>query len=474
VHRHSLALQARPVAFAYAGVTGLAAVVAALALPAEGLDVSPAHFWWIAVGSCALAVSLVARTGLWNATGAYTAVFWCFHFGLIGVLGVSLVEPSELSLWDQLWVLGPYGADAAVLALIGLAAFASGATLVRAWGTPKALAGPSPSPQGAAHSHGHAGSVMVLASVAIWAGIVAATGGLGGFVASYGDYLHATAAFGSMLSVVWLGMGCGLVLSVTGVRGRLRTSALTAFACLALVALPLGLRGEIMFPTVAALVGAARCGWVLSPRKACAFVTVVLVMIPVVREVRHTGLQGLPGMAMDLRFFDGFVEMGQSLHPVEKVVRWRAEGEALEMGASYWAPIERAAARLLPGLESAAAEDDMRIMNVLVLDRIGAIGFSPIAEAYRNFGALGVAIVLGLLGAALSGIDRITDRRLAVLVIATVYVPLLINVRNSFVSVPMQCVLGILLVAALGAARHMSASIICRPYARPPYIRSQV
>ena len=110
--------------------------------------------------------------------------------------------------------------------------------------------------------------------------------------------------------------------------------------------------------------------------------------------------------------------MGGSLHPVENVVRWRAEGDPLELGASYWAPLERAAAWVLPGLGTAAAEDDMRIMNVLVTDRVGPIGFSPVAEAYRNFGAPGVAIVLGLLGAALAWIDRIVDRRLAVLGIA--------------------------------------------------------
>ena len=38
-------------------------------------------------------------------------------------------------------------------------------------------------------------------------------------------------------------------------------------------------------------------------------------------------------------------------------------------------------------------DDDLRIANVLVADRVGAIGYSPVAEAYRNFGSLGVVIV---------------------------------------------------------------------------------
>ena len=122
----------------------------------------------------------------------------------------------------------------------------------------------------------------------------------------------------------------------------------------------------------------------------------------------------------------------------------------------------------------AAAEDDFRIMNVLVLERIGAIGFSPVAEAYRNFGAIGVVVLLGLLGIVMGTIDTIRDPGKAVLVIATVYIPLLINVRNSFVSVPAQCVVGLLIVIVVAISHHVVGSILCRPYARAAYVRSEI
>jgi hypothetical protein len=401
-------------------------------------------------------------------------VFWCFHFGLIAVLASRLVAPTDISAWDQNWVLGPFAADAAVLALVGSLALASGATLVHGCRPAATTAKVLQRGRAPAHPHGTAGSVLVLTTSAAWCGIVMMTGGTAGFFNSYGEYLQATADYSPVLTVVWLGMGCGIVMSVTGRSGWLRASAIGAFCCVGIVALPIGLRGEILFPSIAAVVASARCGRVLSPGTACAFVLGLLILIPAVREVRNTGLQGLPYMVLELRLFDAFVEMGGSLHPVEKVVRWRAEGEAFDRGGSYWAPIERAAARILPGLPITAADDDMRIMNVLVTDRVGAIGFSPVAEAYRNFGALGVVIVLGTLGAALASIDSLGDRRIAVLAIATLYVPLLINVRNSFVSVPTQCLAGILFVVALGAMRHISSSVLCRPYARSPYVRSQV
>ena len=116
----------------------------------------------------------------------------------------------------------------------------------------------------------------------------------------------------------------------------------------------------------------------------------------------------------------------------------------------------------------------MRIMNILVTERVGPIGFSPVAEAYRNFGPVGVVLVLGLLGAALAGIDAIANRELAVLAIATLYVPLLINVRNSFVSVPLQCGVGVLFVLGLRIVRHVADSVRCTPYARSTYIRSEI
>jgi len=82
--------------------------------------------------------------------------------------------------------------------------------------------------------------------------------------------------------------------------------------------------------------------------------------------------------------------------------------------------------------------------------------------------------VLGLLGMVMGAIDTIGNPRTAVLAIATLFVPLLINVRNSFVSVPAQCVAGVLIVTAVAGTRHVVGSILARPYARATDIRSEV
>jgi hypothetical protein len=190
--------------------------------------------------------SLVAMSGVWTAVGMYALIFWCFHFGLIAVLATGYADVEDLSVWDLSWLLGPHAAEAAVVALGGTLAFASGVTIVLACRRPS-LFHTNRSNHRTPHPHGTAGSMLVLIGVAMWSAIVLATSGFGGFFVSYGDYLQATAAYGALLGVIWLALGCGLVLSVTGRTGWLRTAATAAFALLSMVVLPMGLRGEVMF-----------------------------------------------------------------------------------------------------------------------------------------------------------------------------------------------------------------------------------
>jgi hypothetical protein len=464
---------ARLFCIAYAVIAGGLAGGAALLVPVDAAD-PVVYFRWIAPASLVVIASMACFGGIWTATSVYALVFWCFHFGLVAVLGTGWAGVDDLSVWELSWLMGPHAADAALLSLAGLLAFACGAALVFARRLPPRPARGASTGAEMVHPYGSAGSMLVFGSIAVWCLVVVSTGGPGGFFVSYDEYRAMTAPFGDVLAVIWMVLGLGLVLSVTGRARGLRTTAAAAFAAFSLVALPLGLRSEVMFRGMAALVAAARCGRGLSAKRAVALGVALLAVIPIVREVRNTGLSGVPDAVRAPRFYEALAEMGGSLNPVEKVVRWHAEGEPFDAGRSYWAPIERAAARLLPGLNVSAADNDMRITSVLVTDRVGAIGFSPVAEAYRNFGAAGVVIVLGLFGAAMAAIDSIRERRLAALALAIVYVPMLMNIRNTFIFVPAHLAGGMALVAALAASRHVLGSVVRRPYARPAYIRSEV
>jgi hypothetical protein len=455
---------------AYAAACAALAIALALLAPAGTGDPS-ARFVWVAIASIVVTGSLVAIAGSWTATGVYAIVLWCFHFGLVAAVASGYVSTMDMPPEIDSWIFDPITGDAAIVALCGSLAFAAGACIVlwRRGQSRRQIAQPF---GGASHPYGSVGSCLVFVALASWCVVVLLSGGVAGFFKSYEEFRQITAEYGPVITIISPALACGIVMSVTGQNRWHRTIAIGAFVCFALVALPIGLRTDVMFPAVAAVVALARCGKSFSPVKAAALGIALLLLIPVVRELRTTGITALPDALVAPRL-DAMVEMGYSLRPVEQVVRWHAEGEPFEHGASYWAPFERAASRLLPGLEAAAGEDDVRLMNVLVMDRIGAIGFSPVAEAYRNFGQLGVLIVLGLLGAIVAAIDTIENRQTAVLAIATLYPPLLINIRNSFVSVPAQCGAAVLLVALVAVARHVITSVT-RPYARPADHRSQV
>ena len=104
------------------------------------------------------------------------------------------------------------------------------------------------------HPYGLTGAVLVFGSVASWCIVVIAAGGVSGFFVSYEDFLQMTSGFSLPLAVISPALACGVVLTVSGGPGWHRTSAMVAFAAFAIVALPIGLRTEVMFPAVAAVV----------------------------------------------------------------------------------------------------------------------------------------------------------------------------------------------------------------------------
>ena len=115
-------------------------------------------------------------------------------------------------------------------------------------------------PETTVHPYGVVGSVLVLGSVMAWCLVVLAARGLNGFFASYRRVPSDDIGIRHAARDHCTGAGVRFVLAVTGRTGWPRTSAIVAFLCFAVVALPIGLRTEVMFPAVAAIVALARCG----------------------------------------------------------------------------------------------------------------------------------------------------------------------------------------------------------------------
>jgi hypothetical protein len=245
-------------------------------------------------------------------------------------------------------------------------------------------------------------------------------------------------------------MGVGPVLAIAA-GGRARTSSWLLFAAYAAVAVPLGLRGEVLFPLVAMLVVEVRRGRRIRPAWTIGGTVAVMTVIGVVRRTRHGGGGALLDASALGAPLDAVAEMGYSLRPTVVVLGWHERGEPLRGGDTFLAVPARALEELLGG--SPPTFDD-RLFNVEIMARSGPIGGSPVAEAYHNFGTAGVIAVMALLGLLVTLLARISRTPRNDAFLGALLVILLIQVRNSFAPVPLQIVLvvGLFSVARLLAS----------------------
>lgn len=406
--------------------------------------------------------SLMSPAGLWSPVSAYLALLTMFHFGLVAVYGFGLLSPDASRMYSG-WFLTSSTPYAVVLALLGVNACAIGASLAcltyRDHRKPaQPLAETARDDVSLTSYLTLIGGILVVLGVAGWFGIVVLSGGPGLLIGSYGEYLDATT--GAPVTYIWVALGFGLSF-LTGTSGarpsRVHRLAYGVFALFALFALPLGLRGEVLFTSLAAVIIRARRGRVPSLATSVIGVIVVLVMISAIRDFRQVGFAADDPAAVHGNVLDGLTELGASLRPVGLVASWHDRGEAFIHGQSYWAPIDRASCRILPARQCVSAVDDQRLMNVLVQQRAGPIGFSPIAEAFRNFGQTGVVLVLGLVGVLVGALTRWSSTPLHNAITGVILVELFINVRNAFTALPAHILLGTVCILAAVVLSHYTS-----------------
>lgn len=420
-----------------------------------------------------LAFTIRATSGnIWAPSSVYLCMLALFHFGAVATYAAGQNSDSLAISLDR-WLFNPWTPDASVLAAIGITSCAFGIFIT---GTGASNRHESKnlvvarSERSFSYYLSWVGFIMVVSGVLGWFFLAIQAGGFGLLVGSYADYLLATSESGT--GYIWVLLGAGLAFLAASQRsstGGLHLIAFTCFGLFALFALPLGLRGEVLFTTLGALVVRARQGYRPSTKATIVGALVVLVLISVIREVRQVGIASAPAILTSGGLFDGAAELGSTLRPVVEVLDWERPAEPGQRGATYWAPIDRALCRILPARECVVPIDDDRLMNVVVRERSGPIGFSPIAEAYENFREPGIIIVMSLIGLLVGSLNKLSDSTLSNALVGLIMVELLINVRNAFTAVPTHLMFGIFclliawlltktfpLTAALGSNRHAS------------------
>ena len=381
--------------------------------------------------------------GGWSICFIFFTAFAVFHMGLILADLVGGITDPQILYVISFWYDRPETENAVHLVNLALIGFSLAAIL---FSSPSQMTTTSTpiNPSQLTRIY-HLAGLFLVAMVGLFFVIGLGTGVLG----SYGAYLatlQAVPILGTVFAYLYLFIGIGLVLLSVTYRRGFPPWYFVAFALWALIAFKLGLRGEVMFPATSALCMLGRRG---APVKATTMVAGIFVFLIVTGIVKNARISGDYSQIDSINPMNAVAEMGSSLRAVQEVVRWRKEEERLLMGGSYWVPIERQLALVIPGLERIPANEDPRMLNLVVQERAGPIGFSPVAEAYLNFGELGVPIVLFLFGALLASFDNRQAEIRQDLRIGVILVPLFVMIRNSFTPVPVQILIGLIMVSGL-------------------------
>ena len=396
-------------------------------------------------------------------TAATVFVFFLglFHTGILFSLAVGQT-PRLFNSVDSQWLSSPNMILASGLYLVAACTFdvVYFAARMGMPSTPRTcLSGSEADAVAQGNRVGSFGAALLSIGVLAWVGVVLATGSvvLGG---SYSQFLEQTK--GTPLPYVYLLIGLGFPISQRG-SATSRRFALLVFVTWAVPAFALGLRGEVLLPAAAYLVVRARNRRV---RLRWWFVPILALGLSagaVIRSARDIGLAAFTGR-VDASPLAGLTELGYTIRPVAQVLDWQSYGEPMVGWGTYLNPVVRAFAPYLP-LGVPRAVDDPTAFNVVVSERVGQIGGSVIAEAYRAGGLGCLVIIMGALGLVTFAVDRSTPTPRIDFFVGGLTFVLLLWIRNTFVPVPFQVLLlGLLTLVALAISKpHSRASGRRRP-----------
>lgn len=397
------------------------------------LDAAGAAWPLLLVSVGALIVTYAPSHGVGGAGTLFMTTFALFHVGLV-LAYVTSGASVLVGQGDNSWIQGTALRPAAFNVCLGMLAFSlfyrvSHDRLLRLGNSAE---GRDVDPLRLRMVGGVAviAGMLIVGRVLLSAGLSLNTG--------YGDFLEATAdsayGYGTLL------FGLGSILLVQA-GGHVRTLALIVFALVGSVLLVLGSRGAVIFTAVALVYLLTRQRRV-SLAKGGAAVLLALGVVAVLRQTRLYGLRGLLRGEWSFNPLEGVAEMGYSLYPVVVVDQWGRTGTEPMGGLTLIAvPL-----RFLEGaLGIVSPVPDMRLFNVEISQRVGAIGGSPIAEGLRNGGSAFVLALMGALGVLIAFIQT-RHAGQGPLLGAALLLPLMFVVRNSFAPVPPQWAIGLLLV----------------------------
>jgi oligosaccharide repeat unit polymerase len=380
--------------------------------------------------------------GILSAPFLYLAVLGAFHLGLVGPWSLHLYDPWEL-WWFYRLDLQP----ALLLVTLAFVCCQMGLILAERWR-------PRPKPPLEVPSR-----PLMDDRRLFWAGVsllaVGVAAYLQGTIEVFGPSLS-TFVYTDMFRLVqernsrWLGMGIVLVPMglYSAAAAATRKQLLYIIGVLGVWVtwqLYLGSRSGALIPAIAVSYVCAKKHFKISKRITIPIFLALMYLIPLVSAVRLlTAPERLHlEYLREAQPLSGIAEMGQSIWTLAETYRLIGAGD-FRYGMTYVEALKR----VVPNISvSSEPGHELRTMDYenspaywfvlmtapwLLKEHLG-LGFSSIAEAYMNFGAIGVVIVFSLLGLVLARIEAMAIRNAYFLAGQTVILaPLLWTVRNDF------------------------------------------
>ena len=404
----------------------------AIVLTRQELELFSLFNWLIL--SALLAYAL--PKGIWSICFIFFSAFSIFHGGLVFVSAVGLITDKDIlysiSFWfhraETLYAIYLMNFTMLIYALTAIT-FSKKASAIRDALDVRLI-----------KRFHHIGGALLLFMITTFLLVGFATGALQSYTA-YLTVINQSPLVTLLFVYIYLFMGMAVVFVSVSYRPGFGYLYFIAFTIWAIIAFKVGLRGEVMFPSCVAAAILGRRKIPIGTFKLSIMIFIMLIAIVIVKNAR---LSGDYSEIDNINPLNAVAEMGSSLRTVQEVVKWRNEGFKLLYGASYWAPFERQLALFLP-IERPPAKKDKRLLNVVVQEKAGPIGFSPVAEAYLNFGEKGIVFIAFILGISLAKFDSIASTVRADTLMGVALIPLFIMIRNSFTFIPVQTIIGIVI-----------------------------
>lgn len=223
-------------------------------------------------------------------------------------------------------------------------------------------------------------------------------------VSNYDEY--AIGVSNNILSFIFIYLNniIGFLLFLNGFNNSYQKKSLYIFLIWSIFAFPIGLRGEVLIPFIIFLVVIVNKE-IIKLNLLKISIICFLILLSSSYVFVNRGSESIDDISISP--LATIQEMGGTLRPVVEVVRWIDTQELpLQLGATYWAPLERLLTKFIPYTERLPATEDFRLMNVAIFEKAGPYGFSVVAEALINFSFIGAALIGMLIGYFLRNIDK--------------------------------------------------------------------